>query len=70
MLTAGYILWTVERAFFQALPHHLSHVGDATLIERIPLVALVATIMVVGIAPSILTDVIKIGIAPLLGRFG
>ena len=70
VLTAGYILWTVERAFFQALPHHLAHVGDATLLERVPLVALVITIMVVGIVPSVLTDVIKVGLAPILGRFG
>ena len=70
VLTAGYILWVVERSFSQPLGRRLEHVTDATWIEKVPLVALVATIMVVGLWPRAITDVIKTGIAPILSRFG
>ncbi len=67
VLGAGYILWTVERALFGPLRPELSHVQDADAVERIPLFALVAVILVVGVFPSVLTDVILPAVAVVLG---
>jgi len=69
VLAAGYMLWVVERSFFQTPLQHLREVGDATWLERVPLVALVGSVMLVGIWPGIVTDVIRVGLAPILGRF-
>ena len=69
VLTAGYILWTLERSFFREPDSRLEHVGDATWLERVPLAALVLVIMLVGLWPRVLTDVIKVGIIPILNRF-
>ena len=70
VLTAGYILWMLERTFFQTLHPRFEHVEDATLLERVPLVVLTLAILVVGVWPRVLTDVIKAGIQPILSRFG
>ena len=69
-LSAGYILWTLERTLFRSLPHRWEHLRDATVIEKIPLVALVAVIMLVGLYPRVVTDIIKVGLAPIISRFG
>ncbi len=59
VVTAGYILWMVERAFFREPKPQYEHAKDADWIERVAPFALVAVIMVVGIYPRILTDVIR-----------
>ncbi len=69
LLSAGYMLWTAERSFFQTVSPRVSHLEDATLLERVPLAVLVATILVVGLFPKVLLDVIKVGILPILSRF-
>ncbi|MBI2885580.1 MAG: NADH-quinone oxidoreductase subunit M [Chloroflexi bacterium] len=70
VLTAGYILWMLERSFFRGPLARFDHVGDATLLERVPLVVLVATIMIVGLWPRAVTDVIRAGLQPILSRLG
>lgn len=69
VLAAGYMLWVVERSFFREPLRHLAEVRDATWLERAPLVALVGSIMVVGIWPRVILDVIKAGVAPIVGGF-
>lgn len=70
VLTAGYMLWMLERIFFRQLGPSFEHVEDATWLEKAPLAVLVAVIMLVGIRPSILTDVIQLGVLPIVARFG
>jgi len=65
VLSAGYILWTAERSFFRSLPHRWDHLQDAVAVERIPLIVLMATIFVIGLWPSLVTDVLKLGISPI-----
>ncbi len=68
VLTAGYILWMVQRVLFgPALPRY-ALIGDATLVEKLPLVVMVIAIVVVGIYPAILTDVFSAGINPIVER--
>ncbi|MBI4310389.1 MAG: NADH-quinone oxidoreductase subunit M [Chloroflexi bacterium] len=70
VLTAGYILWMVQRVMFGPPLHRYEHVGDATLMEAIPVVLLFAAILAVGVYPAWVTDVFGTGIAPIVERFG
>jgi len=70
VLTAGYILWMIQRVFFGPPVARWERVGDAIAIETVPLVCLVVAIMVIGIYPAIITDVIKSGLGPILLRLG
>ena len=45
-------------------------VKDADTLEKVYMVALITVIMLVGIYPAILTDVIKLGISPITGLLG
>ncbi len=67
VITAGYILWMLQRVFFGPPKEEDEHVEDADRLEMVPIFALVAVIMLIGIYPAILTDIIKTGIAPILG---
>ncbi|MSQ32119.1 MAG: NADH-quinone oxidoreductase subunit M [Dehalococcoidia bacterium] len=69
-LTAGYILWTVQRVLFGGQSEKASHISDTTAIEMIPLLVMLAMIFLVGLYPSIITDYFKLGIEPLMGRLG
>jgi NADH-quinone oxidoreductase subunit M len=70
VLAAAYMLWVVERSFFRTVSRHLHDVRDATLAERVPLAVLVASIMVVGLWPRAVTDVIRAGLLPIIERLG
>ena len=71
VLTAGYILWMIQRVMYGPPLPRYDGVGDATLVEAVPLVVLLIAIVVVGIYPALLTDVFNAGIAPIVEtRFG
>jgi NADH-quinone oxidoreductase subunit M len=65
VLTAGYILWMLERVFFREPKAEYDDAEDADNVEKFSTFALVAMIMLVGIYPRILTDVISIGMDAL-----
>ena len=60
VLTAGYILWMLERVFYHQPKPEFDGVGDADTVEKVSTFALVAVIMLLGIYPRILTDVIDV----------
>jgi NADH-quinone oxidoreductase subunit M len=66
VVTAGYILWMVQRVFYGEVKEEFNSVKDADAVEVVYMVAFVAAIMLVGIYPAILTDVIKLGIMPIM----
>lgn len=72
VITAGYILWMVERVFFgPAKPEQrLEHVGDAKGIELVPLFTLTAVVLLVGLYPAVVTGIIDSGVAPIVARLG
>ena len=70
VVTAGYILWMLQQVFYGPVLEQYNGVHDADILERVYMFAFVAVIMLVGIYPSILTDVIKIGISPIAGLLG
>jgi NADH-quinone oxidoreductase subunit M len=70
VLTAGYILWMLQRTFFGPAKEEFNGVKDADSLEKFYTFVLLAVIMLVGIYPAILTDVFKIGISPIVKLIG
>ncbi len=71
VVTAGYILWMLQRVFYGPVLDQYNTVHDADNLEKVYMGALIAVIIFVGVYPAILTDIIKLGISPvaaLLGR--
>jgi NADH-quinone oxidoreductase subunit M len=68
LLSAGYILWTVQRVFFGPRDPRWSHLSDTTnWWEQIAMAGLVALIIGVGIYPATIVDVLESGVARTLG---
>ncbi len=70
VITAGYILWMLQRVFYGPPLEKFNGVKDADILERVYMFSLVAVIILVGIYPAVLTDVIKAGITPIMGLLG
>jgi NADH-quinone oxidoreductase subunit M len=70
VLTAGYILWMLQQAFYGPVKETYHNVKDEDWLEKVYTFALIAVIMLVGIYPAVLTDVIKLGISPIVGLIG
>lgn len=67
LLTAGYILWMIQRVFLGERLPRWEGLGDATAWwERTALVAMVAVIFLIGIYPAVLADVIETGVKPIV----
>ena len=62
LITAGYILWTLQRTLFGPMPQRWAHLEDASPVEAVAPVLLVIAILVVGIYPGFLTDVFSTGV--------
>jgi NADH-quinone oxidoreductase subunit M len=67
VLGAGYILWMLRRVFYGPPRDEYNGVPDADLMERVYIYVFVAVIMLIGLYPRIFTDVIKLGVQPILG---
>ncbi len=70
VLAAGYILWMLQRTFYGPPLEKFNGVKDADTVDKIYMFAFVALIMAIGIYPAFLTDIIKLGIAPIAGLLG
>jgi NADH-quinone oxidoreductase subunit M len=70
VITAGYILWMLQRVFYGPPQDKFNKTKDADILERVYMFVFVAVIMLVGIYPAILTDIIKAGVMPVMGLLG
>ncbi len=70
VVTAGYILWMLQRVFYGPVLEKYNEVKDADALEKVYMFALVAVIMLVGIYPAVVTDVLKLGISPIVKLLG
>jgi len=66
VLTAGYLLWMLKRAFYGPLNAKWATLTDATNLEMVPLVALVAVILLVGIFPGLIVNIIQPSVGQIL----
>jgi len=66
VIGAGYILWMLERVFYRDPKPEYDGSGDADWMEKAYIFAMVAVIILFGVRPSILTDMI----GPVFGGMG
>jgi NADH-quinone oxidoreductase subunit M len=66
VITAGYILWMLQRTMFGPQIPRFSNVRDATKMEMVPIAVLVAAVLVVGIYPAIITDFFTEGLTDIV----
>lgn len=69
VLAAGYILWTIQRVLFGPSHERYADLEDAAWYEKIPVALLIASIVVVGLYPALVTDALNDGITGMLGNF-
>ena len=69
LLSAGYILWTLRRVVFGPPNPRWAHLSDATAWwEQVPVAAMLAVIIAVGIYPARVVDILEQGILPIANR--
>src|SRR5207244_1495713 len=68
-ITAGYILWLLQRVFFGAERPEWQRLGDASALEVATVGILVATIVAVGLFPGLIGTAIVSGIVPIVVRY-
>jgi NADH-quinone oxidoreductase subunit M len=70
VLTAGYITWMLMKVFFGQLDEHKWHaLTDADAREKFIVAALLGVIILTGMYPSSVADVIAVGVAPIAKIF-
>jgi NADH-quinone oxidoreductase subunit M len=67
VLTAGYLLWMLRRAFYGPLNIRWSWLTDADALEAFPLIALALVIIFIGIYPKPMIDLISPALHQMLG---
>ncbi|MBI3744642.1 MAG: NADH-quinone oxidoreductase subunit M [Chloroflexi bacterium] len=70
LLSAGYILWTVQCVMFGPQKPRWSAIGDISLAEAVPLAGMTVAIMAIGIYPAFVTKFFDAGIKPIAALFG
>ena len=59
----------IQRVLFGAERSRFAELSDVTVIEAIPVVVLVASTIIVGIYPALITDVFSIGVENITSLF-
>jgi NADH-quinone oxidoreductase subunit M len=69
VLTAGYVLWMIQRVFWGEATDKWEGIADATAWwERGPLLAMTLVILAVGIYPAVVMDLLETGVTPIAER--
>jgi NADH-quinone oxidoreductase subunit M len=69
VVTAGYMLWLLERVFFGSERPEWRGLGDASRLEIATVGALVIVILLIGVFPSLLAGIIIPGVSPIASRY-
>ena len=67
VLTAGYILWTVERVLFGTGKPRFAGMGDASFVDGVAMALLVGPIVLIGVYPALLIDVFRPAVRLIVG---
>jgi len=70
LMGAGYILWLLQRVFYGPPQDKFNGTQDADKLERVYSAIFIILIFTIGLDPSILTNIIKIGISPIVHLIG
>lgn len=69
VITAIYVLKVVQQVFFGPRNVKWDHLTDAKGIEMVPIVLLLGVLLILGIFPSLIMNMLNSGIAPLAHKF-
>lgn len=70
IFTAGYLLWMMKRAFYGPLNPRWSDITDASIREMVPLVTLAVLVVLVGIFPKYLVDLLHPSLHQVMQSIG
>lgn len=70
ILTAAYLLWAMQRTTFGPLHQSHAHLEDARPIEFVPMVCLLGLVILIGVYPAILGDVINTTVIDIVSKIG
>ena len=65
VITAGYILWMVQRTMFGPRPERWSGLPDASRADLVPMALLIVPIILFGVYPALISDVFTLGVEPI-----
>jgi NADH-quinone oxidoreductase subunit M len=65
VLSAGYILWMIQRSIFGPEKERFKSIGDATKLEMVPVAVLVIAVIAVGIYPAFISNVFEVSLEPV-----
>jgi NADH-quinone oxidoreductase subunit M len=69
VITAGYMLWLIERSMFGPERPEWSSLKDATRLEKFAVGVFMFVILLLGIFPFLLSDIVVPGITPIAARY-
>ena len=70
VLSAGYILWMLQRVFFGPEGGRFHDLRDARPVEVLAILVLLVPIFVIGMYPTLLTNYFNAGVMPIVTRLG
>lgn len=70
VITAAYVLRVIGGVFFGDLKPEYEHVTDATVLDKVALFILCAILIAVGVYPSIMVDLVRSGMQPIVKLLG
>jgi NADH-quinone oxidoreductase subunit M len=71
VVTASYIIRIIGRVFFGQMPEEFSgHVSDVTVLDKVALVFLSAVLIVLGVYPAIMVNLVESGVNNVLRLLG
>ncbi|MBI2863576.1 MAG: NADH-quinone oxidoreductase subunit M [Chloroflexi bacterium] len=70
VLTAGYILWMLQRVFFGEFNPKWSDLTDAVTVERVAVFTMVVVIVLVGVAPAVVLNMVNTAVPTIMARLG
>jgi NADH-quinone oxidoreductase subunit M len=70
VLSAGYLLWMLERVFFGPLKEAWGKLRDPAPVELFYMYGMLAVVFLAGVLPKAMTQLIDYGVTPLTQRLG
>jgi NADH-quinone oxidoreductase subunit M len=70
VLSAGYMLWMLQRVFFGPIKEQWTRLKDVGLLEGAYMVGMLIVIFLAGVAPGLLDQVINFGVNSVIARVG
>jgi len=70
VFTAAYVLRVTGQVFFGELKPEFEHITDATVLDKVALFILCAVLIIVGVFPSIMVDLVSSGMEPIVNLLG